>query len=677
MMFEDAHWADASTLEFLDLLVERIRHLPILVLVTYRPGFEAPWSCLDHVGVLSVAGLNDTDIRSIIHEMTSDRRLPSEVIAQIVRKTDGVPLFVEQLTKTVLESGAPTTDAESDPVRVSLPPIVIPATLRDSLMARLDRLASAKEIAQVAAVIGREFSHALLEAVAQAPSRQLEESLIRLTESGLLHARESSSDTSYAFKHALIQDAAYGTIAKSKRQNLHASVARALLDKFPDVAESQPEILAYHYAEAGMTAEALDFWLKAGKNAASRSANKEAIAHLEKGLVFLKAASIPSHERTRRELLFLAAVGPSAMAIHGYGAVESQNVFQRAYDLLDDTTPAPERLRILSGLWNVRFHRVELVAALPLAQQCLDLAQASGFGLDLANCLSGQTLSSMGEFIPAQRHFQLVIDNFRAGRGDARGLFSVDEPVLALSYMARILWALGYPERSDAAAQEAVTLARKGSNSVTVAVALVARIYTVLHGAPLQEAIADANEAIAHCKEHELALFEHWIRFAHGALMVRQGDIAAGIERMRAAIAAAEARQSRQFRPFQLACVGAAYEELGNFSQAMTILDEAVSMAEAGGEKQSLAIIHRLRGEILFRLGRGVEARRALDCALEIARRQGARLEELRAAMAVVRHAVQPDRADARQTLLKVYSKFEEGHTLPDLRAARDLLGLN
>ncbi len=449
------------------------------------------------------------------------------------------------------------------------------------------------------------------------------------------------------------------------------------MDKFPDVAESQPEILAYHYAEAGMTAEALDFWLKAGKNAASRSANKEAIAHLEKGLVFLKAASIPSHERTRRELLFLAAVGPSAMAIHGYGAVESQNVFQRAYDLLDDTTPAPERLRILSGLWNVRFHRVELVAALPLAQQCLDLAQASGFGLDLANCLSGQTLSSMGEFIPAQRHFQLVIDNFRAGRGDARGLFSVDEPVLALSYMARILWALGYPERSDAAAQEAVTLARKGSNSVTVAVALVARIYTVLHGAPLQEAIADANEAIAHCKEHELALFEHWIRFAHGALMVRQGDIAAGIERMRAAIAAAEARQSRQFRPFQLACVGAAYEELGNFSQAMTILDEAVSMAEAGGEKQSLAIIHRLRGEILFRLGRGVEARRALDCALEIARRQGARLEELRAAMAVVRHAVQPDRADARQTLLKVYSKFEEGHTLPDLRAARDLLGLN
>ncbi len=233
MMFEDAHWADASTLEFLDLLVERIRQLPVLVLVTHRPGFEAPWSCLDHVGVLSVAGLDDSDIRSIVHEMSGDRRLPSEVIAQIVSKTDGIPLFVEQLTKTVLESAVLTTDAESDPASVSLPPIVIPATLRDLLMARLDRLASAKEIAQVGAGIGRAFSHRLLAAVLEAPSPQLEDSLIKLTESGLLDARHSSAEKSYAFRHALIQDAAYETIPKSKRQNLHAAVARALLDESP------------------------------------------------------------------------------------------------------------------------------------------------------------------------------------------------------------------------------------------------------------------------------------------------------------------------------------------------------------------------------------------------------------------------------------------------------------
>jgi tetratricopeptide (TPR) repeat protein len=365
------------------------------------------------------------------------------------------------------------------------------------------------------------------------------------------------------------------------------------------------------------------------------------------------------------------------MAIHGYGASESQEVFQRAYELMDDTTLAPERLHILCGLWNVRFHRAELADALALARQCLDLAQASGFGLDLANCLMGQTLSSMGEFIAAQRHFQLVIDNFRAGRSGLGGLFSVDEPVLALSYMARILWALGYPERSDAAVLEAIALARKSSNAVAVATALVARMFMVVHGAPLRQAIAHADEAIAYCNEHALALFEHLTRFTRGALLVRQGDTAAGIETMRAAISAAEARQSRQFRPFQLACLGAAYQELGNFSHAMTLLDEAVSMAEAGGEKQSLAAIHRLRGEILFSLGRSGEARRALGRALEIARRQEARFEELRVAIAMVRRAPESDRADARQVLMNIYSKFEEGHTLPDLRAASDLLGLN
>ncbi len=674
MMFEDAHWADASTLEFLNLLVERVRRLPVLVLATHRPGFEVAWSCLDHVGVISLAGLNEADIRSIIHELTGERRLPSELIAQIVRKTDGIPLFVEQLTKTVLESAA--LEGVSDRASVPLWGIAIPATLRDSLMARLDRLASARDIAQAGAVIGREFSLRLLEATVEVPREQLEESLSRLTEAGLLHARESSAEKCYAFKHALIQDAAYETIARSRRQNLHAAVARAIMEKSPDVVERQPEILAHHYTEARMTAEALDFWLKAGKMAAGRSANKEAIAHLEKGLAVLKGASIESHERMRWELLFLAAVGPSVMAIHGYGAAESQNVFQSAYELIDETTLAPERLRILCGLWNVRFHRVELGSALTLAQQCLKLAQGAGFGADLANCLMGQTLSSMGEFVMAHRHFQVVIDKFRAGMRDVGGLFSVDEPVLALSYMARILWAFGYLERAGAAADEAIALARKGSNAVTVAAALVARMYTALHGAPLQEPISHADEAIAYCKEHELSLFEHWIRFARGGFLVREGDTAAGIEAMRAAIVGAELRQSHQFRPFQLACLGAAYEQLGNSSQAVATLDEALSTAEAGGEKQSLAAIHRLRGEVLFNLGQSSEARHALSRALEIARRQGTRLEELRAAMVLARHAVDLDSEDTRQVLINVYSTFEEGHSLPDLRAARDLLYL-
>src|SRR5262249_20127588 len=279
-------------------------------------------------------GLAERNVRSIIHEVSQNRELPSEVIAEIVSKTDGVPLFVEELVKTVLESGAPA-DAKASKSDLPPPRPKIPASLRDSLMARLDRLAAAKELAQAGAVIGREFSYKLLAAVVDISSLQLEEGLVSLTESGLINATGSSAERSYAFKHALIQDAAYETITKSRRQNFHALVARALLSTCPDMAGSQPDVLAYHYTEARMTGEALGFWLKSGKFAASRSAHKEAIAHFEKGLNLLESGSLADRERARWELVLLAAMGPSVMAIHGFGAAESQDVFQRAHGLLD------------------------------------------------------------------------------------------------------------------------------------------------------------------------------------------------------------------------------------------------------------------------------------------------------------------------------------------------------
>jgi predicted ATPase/class 3 adenylate cyclase len=695
MMVEDAHWADASTLEFLDLLVERIRRLPVLVLVTHRPQFEASWSCLDHVGVLSLAGLDGADICSIVHEM-SGGRMPPEIVAQIVRRTDGIPLFVEELTRAVLEAGLPGPPGTAgvprapfdggaglDDGRAGGTPAVpwattaVPATLRDLLMARLDRLGPAREIAQTGAVIGREFSWAVLEAVVPASAQELAESLGRLTEAGLLGVRQSSAEKSYVFRHALIQDAAYETIARSRRRSLHAAVAQALLDRCPGAAESQPEILAHHYTEAGMAVDALGFWLEAGRIAAGRSAHKEAMACLEKGLAVLKAVSLPAHEQKRRELMFLSLLGPVSMAVHGYGGAVTQRMFERAFRLVDDQTLPMEKLHVLSGLWNVRFHRGELADALALAQQCFDFAQASRIGRDLAHCLMGQTLSSMGEFAAAQRHFEGVIDNYRAGASDPAHLLFVNEPVLAMSYMARILWARGLPRQSESMMREATALARQGSHAITIATTLIGRMFLVAHGAPLQEAIAHADAAIAYCREHELALYEHWTSFLRGALQARQGDAVAGIAAMRAAIAAAEAKQSRQFRPFQLACVAAACTALGESEEALELLDEALSLTGAGGEKQSLSVIQRLRGEALVSLGRRHEARDAFDCALQTARRQGAQIEALRAAMAAVHHAEGADRAGACAALLKVYSGFEEGHDLRDLRAAGELLGLS
>jgi DNA-binding SARP family transcriptional activator/tetratricopeptide (TPR) repeat protein len=676
MMFEDAHWADASTLEFLALLVERIRQLPVLVLVTYRPGLDVSWSCLDHVGTLSLGGLDDNNVRSIIRDVTSNRYLPPEVVAEIMRKADGIPLFVEELAKTVLESGAAAAGAGSSTSDAPLRRPTIPASLRDSLTARLDRLASAREIAQTGAVIGREFSYKLIEKVAGMPGPQLEEGLAVLAASGLINAGGSSAERSYVFKHALVQDATYETIGKSRRRNLHAAVAQALLDASPDVAEIRPEVLARHYTEAGMTAEALDFWLKSGRFAAGRSAHKEAIAHFDRGLDLLRSGPLANPGRARRERLFLAAKGPSAMAVYGFGAVESQAVFQKAHDLLDDSTPFPERLQILCGLWNIRFHHGELSAALPIAQQCLELAQAAQAGLDLANSQVGQTLASMGEFTAALGHFQQVVDNYRIGRDDLKGRLLVDDHVVALAYTARILWALGFPVRAVETAQEAMALARKMAHPASVATALVGRLFLAIHGAPLEQAAGKALEAIAYCEEHGLVLYQRWFRFLHGALLAQEGDAAAGIEMMVAAVSAAEVSGHRTFRPFQLACVGTACARLGNAGRALKMLEEADAMAEAGGERQSLAMIHRLRGEILSGLGQDRDAADAFESAFSVARRHGARIEELRAAMAMVRHASAPEKAaSARSVLEEIYVTFDEGHAFPDLQAARALLG--
>jgi DNA-binding SARP family transcriptional activator/tetratricopeptide (TPR) repeat protein len=677
MLFEDAHWADASTLEFLSLLVERIRQIPVLVLVTYRPGLDVPWSSLDHVGTLSLGRLDDKHVQSIIREVSRDRYLPIEVTTEIARKADGVPLFVEELVKTVLESGPAVLGAETNKPDVPLRRPIIPASLRDSLMARLDQLASAKEIAQTGAVIGREFSQKLLVSVAGIPSQQLEEGLISLAESGLINAGGSSTDRSYAFKHALIQDAAYETIPKSRRQNLHAAVARALLDADPDVAELQPEVLAHHFTEARVTAEALGFWLKAGKFSAGRSAPKEAIAHFERGLGVLKSAPLAGQERARWELLFLAATGPSVMAIYGFGAIEGQDVYQKAHDLLDDSTPFADRLQVLTGLWHIRIHRGEPAAALSIAKQSLELAQASKSGLNLANTLMGQALSTMGEFTAALHHFQHIADSYRTGKGDFTGgaFFLIDDHVVALVYLARILWALGFPVQSVEAVQKATELAQKKADPPTIATAMVGRLFMAVYGAPVEQGAAQAREAIAYCEEHELVLYQRWIRFLCGALLVSEGATATGLEMMESSVSTLEASQHRAFRPFQLACIGSAYAKLGNFERGLKTLDEAISMAETHGERQSLATVLRLRGEILSGLGQHFDAKQAFASALSVARGQGNRLEELRVAVAVIRYATALDNVEpARKILKDIYSTFEEGHEFPDLRMARDLL---
>jgi tetratricopeptide (TPR) repeat protein len=567
----------------------------------------------------------------------------------------------------------------------------VPATLRDSLLARLDRLGPAKEIAQIGATIGRQFSHDLLQAVAMRSPKELAEGLDRLIGSGLVRRTSSKLNASttveteagYAFKHALVQEAAYETLTKSERLTLHATIAHAIEESFPSEAHGRPEIKAHHYTKANMPREALVFWRKAGDLAKARSAHREAAAHLEEGLRLIETAqSLGAQDRRRLERAFLMAIGPSVMALKGFAAAESEKIFERAHQLIDDDAPVGERIGVLRGLWSVQFARSNMTRARELSLEALALAKNSGEGLCQARCMMGQTLTSMGDFKLARPYLQAVVDSHRNGKMDSSKTgggdphFTASDYPWALVYLARVLWGLGLTVQSAATIEEAVADARAGQDSVATAVAFVGRMFLAVHGAELQEAMTSAEQALVHCTEQELALFGQWTRFGQGALLARQGKITAGIDIMRSAVESLDAVQSGQFRPFMLGGIAEAYLHLGDLQHALTSVGEALAQAERSSEKQSAASLHRLHGEILLAMGRPEDAAQAFQQALELARRQGALLEELRAAIVLAKSPA--GRADeaARRALRAVYDAFEEGFDHPYLKAARNVLAM-
>ena len=316
LAYEDMHWSDPTTQELLGLTIERLQRLPVLLLITYRPEFSPPWPAQPHVSALALSRLGRREGAALVERVVRDKPLPDEVAAQIVAKTDGVPLFVEELTKTVLESGLLKDAGDHYELAGPLPPLALPSTLHDSLLARLDRLAPVKEIAQIGAALGREFSHGLLAAVADRPEAELQAALDQLVAAELVYRRGTAPDVTYSFKHALVQDAAYGTLLKSRRQHLHARIAQVMEEQFPEIVETQPELLAQHYTGAGLTEQAIVYWEKAGERAIQRSANAEAIERLSKALELL--ATVPeTPERIRQELALQTRLGPAVHSRQG------------------------------------------------------------------------------------------------------------------------------------------------------------------------------------------------------------------------------------------------------------------------------------------------------------------------------------------------------------------------
>jgi predicted ATPase/class 3 adenylate cyclase len=679
LSFEDAHWADATSLELLDLTVERVRQLPVLALFTFRPEFEPPWVGLPNVGTLTLGRLDRDDVENMVGRVTGGRVLPAEVMKQIVTKTDGNPLFVEELTKTVLEAGILVEDAAGYRLDGPLPPLAIPETLQDSLMARLDRLAPVREIAQIGAAIGREFSYSLVRALVGRDETELKHGLAQLEQAGLVFRRGEPPEAVYSFKHALVRDAAYESLLKSRRRQLHGQIARALEERFADAVASQPEILAHHFTQAGLVDPAIDYWLRAGHVALSRSANAEAVKHLRQGIE-LTQSLVPSPERVRKELDFCLALGPAMAATEGYATPETLRIFSHAVDLLGEGGTPTEQMTVLWGTYLAHSMRAEHIAALEVARRCQALAaehEHPGMSA-LANRFMGQTLYFMGAFVDARFHLERTLELCAANQETITTYrkFGTDDQVRALSFLASTLLLLGYPEQSSTVAGQALARARAIGFAFTTALALSHVAFLGILGGDPQAAAARANEAIAHSVEHGLAGPEHRARFIQGALLAQNGNPQHGIELMRNAIAAADSSAARNRRALYLGHVAAAHASLGQQEAGLALLDEAIQTAEKTDERFFEAELYRLRGEMLLMLGRRDGAEAGLRRALTIAQRQQARWWELRAATTLAKHWHDEGKdLEAYSLLQPVYGWFVEGFDRASLKDAQALLG--
>jgi len=614
----------------------------------------------------------------MVARVTGGRVLPAEVTEQIVVKTDGNPLFVEELTKAVLEAGILVEDTEGYRLDGPLPPLAIPETLQDSLMARLDRLASVRGIAQIGAAIGREFSYSLVQALVAREESALKHALAQLEQAELVFRRGEPPDAVYSFKHALVRDAAYESLLKSRRQQLHGQIARALEQRFADTVASQPEIVAQHFTEAGLVEPAIDYWLKAGHLALSRSANAEAVKHLRQGIELTRSLA-PSPERVRKELDFYLALGPAVAATEGYATPETLRVFSHARDLLGDGGTLTEQMTVLWGVYLAHAIRAEYTAARDVAHRCLALAAEHKHpGMSaLANRFMGQTLHFMGAFVDARVHLERTLALCAANQETiaAYRRFGADDQANALSFLAPTLLILGYPEQSAAAAAQAVSRAQAIGLVYSIALALSHVAFLGTIGCDPQRAADHADEAIALSVEHGLASPGHRARFFRGALLAQSGDPQHGIELMRNAVAEAEGSAERNRRTLYLCHLASAHASLGQPEVGLDLLDEAIQTAEITNERFFEAELYRLRGEMLLSLGKKAEAEAGLRRALTIAQQQQARWWELRAATSLAKHWRAEGRyVEAHFLLQPVYSWFTEGFDTPDLKYAQALL---
>jgi predicted ATPase len=678
VVYEDLHWADPSTLEIIGLLVEQIPTAPMLAVLIFRPQFIPPWHTRSHMTPITLNRLERPQVEAMITQLAGGKTLPAEVVQHIVGKTDGVPLYVEELTKMLLESDLLREEADHYALAGTLSSVAIPVTLQDSLMARLDRLPMVREVAQLGAVLGREFAYEMMRALAAVEESALQERLSQLVGAELLYQRGRPPRARYMFKHALIQDAAYGSLLKRTRQQYHQQIAQMLEAEFPETVEAEPELVAHHYTEAGFNEQAVGYWHQAGKRATQRSANAEAINHLTKGLEVLM--TLPDTvERTRQELDLQTTLGPVLMAVKGFGSPETERAYARARQLCQQVGETPQLFPVLHGLWRFYQVRAELQAARELAEQLFSLAQrAQDPALLLeANRVMGQTMFWLGELVPARKHLEQGIALYDPRQHRSHVFVYGQDPAVACRSFAGWLCMLGYPDKTLKNIHEALTLAQELTHPFSLGYALV--LAAVVHQFRREvQLVRERAEAliVSSTEQH----FPHWLAFGmilRGWALTLQEEGAEGIGQMRQGLAALRASGAEVEKPYFFALLAEAYGKIGQPEEGLAVLAEALAIVDKTGGRYWEAELHRLKGELLM-MQQGPKVDEAEECfrkALDTACRQQAKSFELRTAMGLSRlWQQQGKREEAQQMLAEIYGWFTEGFDTADLQEARALL---
>ena len=676
-VLEDAHWMDPTSRELLDLTVEHVRRLPALLVVTFRPEFRPPWIGQPQVTMLTLNRLDRRDRTALVEQIAGSKPLPDAVVDQIADRTDGVPLFVEELTKSVLESGVLREETDRYVLDRSLRPLAIPTTLQDSLMARLDRLASVRLVAQIGAAIGREFSYALLRAVSPISEGELEAALARLVASGLVFQRGAPPDAIYSFKHALVQDVAHDSLLRSSRQQLHAQIAHALETQTPELMDSRPEIFAQHYAEAGFVEKSVAYWGRAGRRSAARSAMAEAAAQLRKGLDQL--ALLPDNpQRQHQELEFWSALGAALRFLKGQATPEMGHAFARGRELWEQLGCPSQFLHIPYGQSFYHIYRGEFDLAQRLDEDLLRLSRQRNdtAGLVLGHHSFGRTLIYIGKFASARSHLEEVLTLYDPDfHGSLCFQVGSDPRVGARGQLGIALFCLGFPKQALAQIRAGITdaLALTHPPSLAASLALGCRLLSLgWDNADLEER---AGQLIAVATEQGFPLYGALGTIYRGWGKTRTGDVADGISLLRSGSTTYRATGAETRIPYHVALLAKACEIAGQIEEALSLLNNALQIAARIGERWFAAELYRHKGQLMLQQGDSEAAEEFYRRALAIAKEQQAKLWELRAAVSLARlHRDRGCRSEAHDFLAPIYGWFSEGFDTQDLKGAKALL---